>query len=628
MPQISVIVPVYKVEPYLRHCVDSILRQSFTDFELILVDDGSPDGCPAICDEYAAKDSRVVVIHQQNGGLSAARNVGIDWVFVNSDSQWISFIDSDDWIHPQMLEALYHAVITHDVTVSICGYGETEGEDIQIDENCLSAKVQKPEWFYVEHTVNATIACAKLYGRECFTQIRYPNGKLHEDEFTTYKILFDQEKLAVISEPLYCYYHNPNSITTSAWTPRRMEVIEAFDEQLSFFEEHDYPKALARRVQSYLWMLGSQYYSACVVKQDYVNEIKQLRRKMKSILRRYALQIDRTWPEYEAILEIVYPVRSRICNMIFGTYGENMKKKIIACWERIYCSNIMLSAIYHKKNKHHCLNIMSPEETIEYILQHECSISRFGDGEFELILQPDRDLGFQNRSKVLAAKLEDVLGNKNPNLLVCIPLALNTILGRTKHSRMFWYSWGERNNQHHHIVELIRKHGNGNYSFGDSQITRFYIAFQKVKIAKRIFTQIRKLWDARDLIVVEGEETRLGIGNDLFDNAASIKRILCPATNAFDRYGKIVETVCEVWNGELLLLALGPTATVLAADFAGMGMQALDIGHVDIEYEWFLRGAKEHEQIPGKFTNEVCGGNQVVDCDDEEYNNQIIARVL
>ena len=111
MPEISVIVPVYKVEPYLRRCVDSILAQTFTDIEVILIDDGSPDGCPAICDEYVQQDNRVKVIHQENRGVSAARNAGLDWVFANSDSQWISFVDSDDWVHPQFLEYLHLSLI-------------------------------------------------------------------------------------------------------------------------------------------------------------------------------------------------------------------------------------------------------------------------------------------------------------------------------------------------------------------------------------------------------------------------------------------------------------------------------------------------------------------------------------
>lgn len=304
-----------------------------------------------------------------------------------------------------------------------------------------------------------------------------------------------------------------------------------------------------------------------------------------------------------------------------------MKKKIIACWEKFYSTNLVLSAVYRWNHRHHRLNIMSPEETIEYILQHNCSISRFGDGEFELILQPDRDLGFQKRSKELSVALESVLGNKNSNLLVCIPQALNTIHGRTQHSRMFWFSWGKRNDQHHRIVDLIRGTGNGNYRFGDSQITRSYIAFQNDSKANGIFMLIKKLWDGKDLLIVEGEQTRLGVGNDLFVNACSIKRVLCPATNAFDHYEEILGIVKHVWNGELILLALGPTATVLATDLADQGMQALDLGHVDIEYEWFLRGAKGHDQVAGKFTNEAAAGHEVAACEDESYLSQIVGRV-
>lgn len=122
MPTISVIVPVYKVEPWLWRCVDSILAQTYTDFELILVDDGSPDNCGAICDEYAAKDSRVHVIHQKNGGLSAARNAGIDWVFAHSDSRWLTFVDSDDWLYPETLQFLLRDAAEKDIAKQACLY--------------------------------------------------------------------------------------------------------------------------------------------------------------------------------------------------------------------------------------------------------------------------------------------------------------------------------------------------------------------------------------------------------------------------------------------------------------------------------------------------------------------------
>lgn len=327
MPQISVIVPVYKVEPYLRRCVDSILGQTFADFELILVDDGSPDNCPVICDEYAMKDSRVHVIHQENGGLSAARNAGIDWAFINSDSRWFTFIDSDDWVHSRMLESLFTTSMEQRVAVSLCGYAETSGENIEIDQCKLHGTLWKPEEFYSEQTVAATIACGKLYKRDCFSQIRYPAGKLHEDEFTTYKILFAQPKIAVISAPLYCYYHNPNSITTSVWTPRRMEVMQAFDEQMSFFAKSGFPIALKRRVRSYFWMLCSQYYGACSAPQRYPREMKQIKKQIRKIMREFDDQIDRSWSEYTSAYEIAYPILNKIRALLprknlRNTYGK------------------------------------------------------------------------------------------------------------------------------------------------------------------------------------------------------------------------------------------------------------------------------------------------------------------
>ena len=245
MPTISVIVPVYRVEPYIHRCVDSILAQTYTDFELILVDDGSPDNCGEICDEYAQKDSRVVVIHQENGGLSAARNAGIDWSFANSDSQWLTFVDSDDWVHEEMLRLLLDANIQHGTHISICSYVETSGKTIDIQMS--DSQVWKSKDFYLTKHVNATIACAKLYHKLLFSQLRYPVGKIHEDEFTTYKILFDVDKIAYLSAPLYAYFINPDGITKRTWSPSRLDIFEAFEEQIQYFKDNG-DKDLADRV--------------------------------------------------------------------------------------------------------------------------------------------------------------------------------------------------------------------------------------------------------------------------------------------------------------------------------------------------------------------------------------------
>lgn len=138
---------------------------------------------------------------------------------------------------------------------------------------------------------------------------------------------------------------------------------------------------------------------------------------------------------------------------------------------------------------------------------------------------------------------------------------------------------------------------------------------------------MKKIWEDKEVIIVEGAQTRLGVGNDLFDNVKSIKRVLAPAVNAFDKYEEILHAVIEIYQGELILIALGPTATVLASDLCNHNMRALDIGHIDIEYEWFLRGKTGHDVISGKFTNEANGGNIVDECLDKKYLDSIVKQI-
>lgn len=237
MPQISVIVPVYRAEKFLHRCVDSVLGQTFRDFELILLDDGSPDGSGAICDAYAARDSRVRAIHQKNAGVCAARNTCLDWVLSNSDSQWIFFIDNDDWMHPETLERLHRAALEQGTKIAVCGYAQTEGENPAVSPEQLTPERWLPKDFYMQRFVNATVCWGKLYHRSCFDGERYPVGKHMEDEFLTYRLLFAQEALTVIPAPLYAYYFNPTGITKSAWTPKRLDAWEAYEQQIAFFEQ-------------------------------------------------------------------------------------------------------------------------------------------------------------------------------------------------------------------------------------------------------------------------------------------------------------------------------------------------------------------------------------------------------
>ena len=326
---ISVIVPVYKVEKYIRRCVDSILNQTFSDFELILVDDGSPDNCGAICDEYAKKDSRIYVIHKENGGLSDARNAGIDWAFENSNSEWLTFIDSDDWVHPRYLDALMRAVERFGTDIAICNYKEVE---VFTDFDSLPeldiCAVNTEDFFVTQNTV-ATVAWGKIYKKSYFHKTRYPFGKLNEDEFITYKLLFQNEQIAFVQNPMYFYFQNTNGIMKSTWNPKKLDALEALDEQFCFFMNSPYQKAFESVIKKYIWFLKENYDHL----QDYEgfankeSAVKQIRSNMRKCLRQKC--VDKPIEKNERLYAIAYPYLIK-CYY----FKKRIKKKIKRVTER------------------------------------------------------------------------------------------------------------------------------------------------------------------------------------------------------------------------------------------------------------------------------------------------------
>lgn len=243
MATISVIVPVYKVEPYLRRCVDSILAQTYTDFELILVDDGSPDNCGKICDEYAAKDNRIKVIHQANGGLSAARNAGIDWSLTHTSDEALTFIDSDDWVEPNYLAKLAEGLsLGAEVACASFAFVEESGHRRPYHPDC-NWRVQSPEDYWTAPDAAAFMSVSKLFRRELFGGVRFPVGKLHEDVFTTHKLVFAAKRVASCTNSIYNYFVRSGSITQATWSPRRLDAIDALKEQRQYFATHGFKRA-------------------------------------------------------------------------------------------------------------------------------------------------------------------------------------------------------------------------------------------------------------------------------------------------------------------------------------------------------------------------------------------------
>lgn len=239
---VSVIVPVYKVEEYLPKCVDSLLKQTHRNIEIILVDDGSPDGCGKLCDSYAMKDSRVQVIHKENGGLSDARNVAIP----KASGQYITFVDSDDWVSEFYVEHLYEAIKKEDSDLS-CSWFENvfEGEkQANTPEtslsgySCLDSQSCLKKMLYQDGV--ECCAWGKLYKKEIISDLRYPVGKLYEDIPVTYECMKRAQKIAVISNVDYFYLQRGASIQYQSFNPRKLDGVEHCREMMEAVKR-DFP---------------------------------------------------------------------------------------------------------------------------------------------------------------------------------------------------------------------------------------------------------------------------------------------------------------------------------------------------------------------------------------------------
>ena len=255
---ISVIVPVYNVEIYLRRCVDSILSQTYSDLEIWLVDDGSTDNSGVICDEYQAMDNRIKVIHQNNQGLSGARNVAIKLF----NGEYVTFVDSDDFIHPQMIEMLYKKLIENNVDIAMCGYekGCDESFDIEKDIEDGYEVISGHDLLLNPNGYAVNIACAKLYTGDNIKNIAYPIGKLHEDDYVTYKILYETNRLVFLYGKLYYYFQRNNSITTEKITYKHLNYMEAYLEQSDYYGERSEIVLEEKYMKYALEQFCSDYY--------------------------------------------------------------------------------------------------------------------------------------------------------------------------------------------------------------------------------------------------------------------------------------------------------------------------------------------------------------------------------
>lgn len=262
-PLISIVVPIYKVEQYLNRCVDSIINQSYENLEIILVNDGSPDRCGEICEEYKSRDSRIVVIHKENGGLSDARNFGIE----RATGEFISFLDSDDWLHEDFVSRLYSLLIDTNADISASNflkvYDQPSGmPKIEANHSIHEfTNIESLAQYGEELGAQMVVAWGKLYRRELFNEIRFPRGKLHEDEFTTYKLLYAAKKISYTHEPLLYYFQRNDSIMGQGFDIRKkLDFMEALYERANFLNQKGLSRLSDRLYRQYFLSILANHH--------------------------------------------------------------------------------------------------------------------------------------------------------------------------------------------------------------------------------------------------------------------------------------------------------------------------------------------------------------------------------
>ena len=290
-------------------------------------------------------------------------------------------------------------------------------------------------------------------------------------------------------------------------------------------------------------------------------------------------------------------------------------ERIIGGLMRRYDRYIKIPAAHRKFSK---INILNAFESIRYIIENQCSLSRYGDGEFNIILGIGN--GFQQADPQLASRLKQILISSDvSHHSIALPITLKNTDNLTLSAKELWDYFTLR--EADKIIPFLSE----NRTYLNTQISRFYIDYLDKSSCKSQLSLLKQIWTNRDVVIIEGHLTRSGVGNDLYDNARSVKRILGPSTNAFSRYNEMLSTILrKVKKNQLILLCYGMTATVLAYDLAKLGYWAIDLGHLDIEYEWYLLGATGKMPIKGKFTNEAIGGNIVEPIISKKYLSEII----
>lgn len=637
MNKVTIIVPVYNVEKYLKEAVDSAIKQTYKNIEIILIDDGSTDSSGKMCDDLAKEDERIKVIHQKNRGLSGARNTGLE----NATGKYIMFLDSDDTFDKNACKNLLDYIEETNADYIIGNYINMDENGTLWDNPVFDKKYRKFKLSINDYNKSFYIMNSGVWNkifRKSFLDkinIRFEEGLPAEDAIFTTSCFIQSKNVYYLPKIVYNYrLRQSDSISSNCTKDYFLGINTAYRIIYNNFRESNnleyYRYFYAKSVNYILYRFID---SDKLNKEDKVSVLANMHwfyalsesLKIPTVLKsvRYIMEsiVKKDYAQTLKYCEILKQVRI----MMTKEMREKMSKPNVETYKELEEYKMDNELLKMKQDlmqdmQKSPINILSIEDTINEIITKKKSVARFGDGELDIIT--GGKIGFQRPNKELGDKLEEILSKKQDFCLIGVPDVINGFNNLTEESESFWIK-----NMHKYRKTWLN-YLDKDMTYCNANFTRMYIRYKDRSNVGKYFSMLRQIWNDKDVIICEGEMTRMGIGNDLLDNCKSLKRIICPAENAFDKYDEIYKTIKKYSKDHLIILALGPTATVLAYELSKDGYQALDLGHLDIEYEWYIRNATKKEKIDYKYTNEVSGGRTADELEDNDYEKQIKERII
>lgn len=578
MDKITVIIPVYNVERYLEEAIEATINQTYKNLEIILVDDGSTDSSGKICDEYKKKDNRIKVIHQENRGMSGARNVGLDC----ATGKYIMFSDSDDTFELNACEKLYDFIEKTNADYVVGNYTNMDEDGTKWEKPVFSLDKFHESKLSIEDYTNSFYIMNSAVWNKIFRKsflddlcIKFIEKLPAEDAiFTTY--CFMKSKCVYYMPDIVYNYRQraSDSISTNCSKAYFMGINKAYRIIYNNFKESnclDYYRFFYAKSMNYI--LYKFIDSGELTKEERIDILDNMKwfyvlsndLKIPTILKSVQYIIESiTKKDYSQTLKYC-EILNQVRKMLPKEIKEKMSKPNAETYKQIESTDINIEILEKKEKlleelKNSKIKILGTDKCLTKIKEEKKSIARFNDGEIDLVI--GNALKYQEYDPRLCNKLKEILKEKQDFCIIGIPDVINGFDNLTEESETFWVKNMERTRSK--FVEYL----NNSVEYGTANVAKFYIRHKDRSHCSKYFSMLKEVWKDRDVLICEEEQTRLGVGNDLLDGAKSIRRIIFPLENAFNKYEETMARLKKENKDVLIILALGPISTVLAYDLA------------------------------------------------------------